>query len=146
MKGDKDKPASGAMVVLVPDAPLREDQANYKVASSDQNGNFSISAIPPGQYKLFAWEGVEMGQWTDAEFLQTWESKGKTVVFKEKSKETADLTLLNRRRSGRLRLPLSSARSRPLLTRGTPYAKVELQSSSGAEYNANNVCTVACSY
>lgn len=83
VKGDKDKPASGAMVVLVPDAPLREDQAKYKVASSDQNGSFSISAIPPGQYKLFAWEGAEMGQWTDPEFLQTWESKGKTVVFKK---------------------------------------------------------------
>lgn len=94
VRGDKDAPVQGAMVVLVPEVPKRQQPALYKFASTDQYGRFSLSAIAPGEYKLFAWDAVEGGEWMDPDFLQVWENKGKSISVKENSKEAVDLALL----------------------------------------------------
>jgi hypothetical protein len=94
VKGEKDTPTQGAMVVLVPETTKRQRQDLYKSASSDQYGSFTLSAIAPGDYKLFAWDNVESGQWMDPDFLQVHENKGKSITIREHAKETADLDLL----------------------------------------------------
>jgi protocatechuate 3,4-dioxygenase beta subunit len=94
VKGDKDTPVQGAVVALVPDTAKRQQQALYKNATTDQYGRFSLAGIAPGNYKVFAWDAVEFGEWMDPDFLQAWESKGVAVTLKEGSKENADLTLL----------------------------------------------------
>jgi hypothetical protein len=64
-----DKPFSGATVVLVPGSDRRKEERLYKSTTTDQNGQFSVRGIAPGDYKLFAWEGIEEGAHQDPEFL-----------------------------------------------------------------------------
>jgi hypothetical protein len=55
----KDKPFGGATVVLVPEEGWRKAERLYKSTSTDQDGQFSIRGITPGDYTLLAWETVE---------------------------------------------------------------------------------------
>jgi hypothetical protein len=91
VKGEKDV-AQGATVVLIPANRQRVDL--YRTASTDQYGRFAISTVPPGEYKLFAWDDVENGQWLDPDFLQVYENSGKSVSTREASKGVVDLQLL----------------------------------------------------
>ena len=44
---------------------------------------FNLESIPPGDYKLFAWQAMERGSYLDPEFLQQFEELGKAVSLKE---------------------------------------------------------------
>jgi hypothetical protein len=94
VSGDENKPASGATVVLIPEADNARNDL-YKTAQTDQYGRFSLRGITPGTYKLFAWDDVEPGAWQDPAFLDNYKDKGKKVTIEEKSRESADLTLLH---------------------------------------------------
>jgi hypothetical protein len=56
-----DLPATGVLVVLVPDADSRQKFEQYKTSNTDQYGHFEIRGVPPGHYKAFAWEKVDPG-------------------------------------------------------------------------------------
>jgi len=90
----KGQPAPGATVVLVPDTRHRERQDLFKTAASDTSGHFSLKGISPGEYKLFAWEDVEMGAYQDPEFLKPFESRGESVTIREGSHENQQLKLI----------------------------------------------------
>ena len=51
-----DRPFSGATVTLVPESDRRKEERLYKSTTTDQNAQFSVRGITPGDYKLFAWE------------------------------------------------------------------------------------------
>lgn len=91
----KQKPASGAVVVLVPEGPRRERLMLFKTAMTDTMGHFSIKGIAPGEYKLFAWEQVEDGAYQDAEFLKPYENQGQAVTIREGSRENAQLKVIS---------------------------------------------------
>ena len=59
VKAEKEGATRGAMVVLVPSAEHRDDPQHFKFGSPDQYGKFSLTAIPPGDYTLYAWDNVE---------------------------------------------------------------------------------------
>ncbi len=56
-------------MVLVPDPPHRGEKRLFKSITTDQNGHFVLQGIPPGDYKVFAWENIEHGAYTIPEFL-----------------------------------------------------------------------------
>jgi hypothetical protein len=86
------KPAVNAMVVLVPDNERRSRGDLYKSVSSDDSGAFQIRGIPPGEYKIFAWERVEHGAWQDPEFMKIYEDRGSRVRVAEDGQYTVDAT------------------------------------------------------
>jgi hypothetical protein len=90
----KGQMSPSATVVLVPDAPRREQSALFKTASSDTSGHFSLQGITPGDYKLFAWEDVESGAYQDPEFLKPFESAGESVTIREGGRESRQLKLI----------------------------------------------------
>lgn len=93
VKGETEAPPpQGTTVVLIPSNRQRADL--YKSATIDQYGKFTLASIAPGEYKLFAWDDIESGQWMDPDFLQTYDGKGKSLSIRENSKEAADLQLL----------------------------------------------------
>jgi hypothetical protein len=61
----------GATVVLVPDIFLRKRSSLYKTRRTDAFGKFRFDAISPGEYKVFAWEQIENGSWTDPDVLRS---------------------------------------------------------------------------
>jgi hypothetical protein len=84
-----DKPVEGATVLLVPEAPFR----GIEDTSTDQYGRYKFENVPPGDYKLFAWDDVEPGAWFDPEFLRGMESSGQAVKLDAKGRETAKVHL-----------------------------------------------------
>jgi hypothetical protein len=89
------KPVSASMVQLIPD-PMKEERYDlYRVVSSDQNGQFTMQGIPPGEYKVFALDDVEPGSSTDPEFLKTHDSKTTKVTVKENSQQSVSLTQIS---------------------------------------------------
>jgi hypothetical protein len=72
-------PVAGATVVLVPLAPRRGNPSLFKTATSDANGKFTMTGIFPGNYKLFAWDNIEPGEYQNAIFLGQYEEKGMAI-------------------------------------------------------------------
>jgi hypothetical protein len=81
------------IVLLMPDPydeempavpPLRMPQ------TVDQNGRFMIKNIPPGKYRLYAFEDLDMQEGIDPEMLKRVESKSERISVSEG--ETAHLT------------------------------------------------------
>lgn len=64
------QPLSGVTVVTVPWG---------RTAVTDPRGNFTIAKIPPGDYKVYAFEDVEMYAWQNPDFMRPHENRGKSV-------------------------------------------------------------------
>jgi hypothetical protein len=89
-----EKPVQGAAVVLVPEPGLRRRYDLFRQASSDQYGRFDFQRIPPGDYKVFAWEDVEPGLWHDPDFLKNVEKQGAPIAIRKDGRETVNLHLV----------------------------------------------------
>ena len=81
-------PMPGAVVALVP-SPQRF--ARYKETTTDQKGAFTIPGVAPGEYRIYAWERIITGAYTNAEWLKPDEPKGRSVVVKQDGHETIAL-------------------------------------------------------
>ena len=85
--------ASGAQVVLVPDKARHRTEL-FKAVTTDQKGHYSIPNVPPGDYKLYAWEAVELYRWFDPDFLKASEQLASSIHLSESSKQTIDARLI----------------------------------------------------
>jgi hypothetical protein len=93
VRDENSKTGAGVLVVLVPDA-MRAYSERFKQTFSDQDGRFSLASIPPGDYKIFAWDSLEPYSYFDPEVLQKYEPKGQPVRIVESSRETLDLRMI----------------------------------------------------
>ena len=92
---DRQKSAN-ATVVLVPSPSLRQQTSLYQTTQTNAEGHFIFENIPPGSYKLFAWEDVEPLAWFDAEFIRSFENRGTEVLIRESAKESVEISLIPR--------------------------------------------------
>src|SRR5262249_34951072 len=74
---DKKQPAGSALVVLIPAQRQRGDL--YKSTTTNPTGGFSLRGVTPGEYKLFAWQGIDTGAYQDPDFLKRFEDQGEPV-------------------------------------------------------------------
>ena len=56
-----------------------------------------MRGIPPGEYKLFSWEEVELGAWEDPEFLKPFEEKGGKIALQEGDQKMLNLVSIRSR-------------------------------------------------
>jgi hypothetical protein len=82
---------AGATVVLVPARDRRDRYWLYRTTISDQNGSFSVSGVPPGNYTAIALLSPEDGIWQDPGFISQKESRGKVLALVEGANETVPL-------------------------------------------------------
>jgi hypothetical protein len=95
VQNDKQQPATGASVVLIPQEKERADQmAYYKTVTTDQYGRFAVKSVDPGEYKVYAWEDLEAGAYMDPEFMKPLDGRGESVTIRESSKESLQLKLI----------------------------------------------------
>ncbi len=87
---ERGQPIPGILAVLVPDRN-RDHTELFKTATTDQTGHYAIRGIPPGDYKLFAWETLESFGYFDPELLKQSESQGKAIHINESSKLNQDI-------------------------------------------------------
>jgi len=90
------QPATEATVVLVPDATRKHRPDQYRVASSGTGGRFSLSGIPPGAYKLYAWDDIEPNAWMNADFMRDYEEFGAAITVTSNAKVSAELRIIPR--------------------------------------------------
>jgi hypothetical protein len=92
VRADSQQLISSAQVVLVPAQRDRHDL--YKFAIIDASGQFKFLSVPPGSYKVFAWENVEQFSWFEPTVLARYEAQGKPVTVTESSNVTLDLKVI----------------------------------------------------
>jgi 5-hydroxyisourate hydrolase-like protein (transthyretin family) len=83
---NNDEVAPSSTVALVPDQRRRANSEYYRLAVADRSGRFVIGAVIPGDYRLFAWQDVERGQYLDPDFIQQYEDFGKPIHVEEGSR------------------------------------------------------------
>jgi len=89
------QPVAGATVVLIPqDQERREQQRDYRVATTDQAGGFNLTSVVPGDYRVYAWEDVESGAYFDPEFMKPVESRGEKISLHEKDQVILQLAVI----------------------------------------------------
>jgi hypothetical protein len=91
---EQQQPSSNVTVVLVPDPARRSRPDLYKAVQSDVAGRFRFERLPPGDYKVFAWEDVVAGAWQNAEFMSRYEDLGRPVRIQEGGKESLDMSVI----------------------------------------------------
>src|SRR5205823_10985242 len=94
VQNEKQDPAANVTVVLVPDAARRNRLDLYRTTSTDAMGHFHVEGVPPGDYRVFSWEDVEMGAWQDPDFIRQFEDRGKPVRITESGTSNIELRLI----------------------------------------------------
>ena len=91
----RQEPIPGATIVFMPDVERRAFRADlFKVVTSDESGRFLLEGIPPGDYRIFAWEKVADNAWQDPAFMRAAEDKGKAVRIVENARQSLEVTAI----------------------------------------------------
>lgn len=85
---------AGATVVLVPPDARRQNPALYKATTSDAMGHFTIRAVAPGLYKVFAWESVPTGAYQNAAFISKYETQGQSITVNASTTTSSSITAI----------------------------------------------------
>jgi hypothetical protein len=68
-----------------------------KLVTTDANGNFTLHGLPPGEYKIFAWEEIaETNAWMDRDYRQPFETLAASAKVDESTAPTIALRLIER--------------------------------------------------
>jgi hypothetical protein len=87
------QPAAGARVLLVSDSGRHRRDA-FKQAMTDARGEYTFSNVPPGDYKLYAWEALEAESWRDPEVLKKFDRNARAVRVAELSSQTVNVLMI----------------------------------------------------
>jgi hypothetical protein len=93
-KDESGAPMSNVTVALLPDEYHRNRIDLYQNAISDAAGAYRFDRVPPGAYRLFAWEDVEKDAWRNPAFMRLFENRGKGVNVSEGISGNADLDVI----------------------------------------------------
>jgi hypothetical protein len=85
---------TAATIVLVPAESRRQNIALYKTATSFASGHFGMVAVPPGQYKVFAWESIPTGAHQNAAFIAKYEARGTSITVNAASTTNTQITVI----------------------------------------------------
>lgn len=73
------KPVYNADMTLIPDQSQEDWFDRFRSVLTDTRGHFQFSAVAPGEYRAYAWVGVESGAPQSAEFRKPFESQAVVV-------------------------------------------------------------------
>jgi hypothetical protein len=65
-----------------------------RFAFTDQKGEFKIKDVPPGDYKVFAWEDVPVGAPQDPEFRKPFEKQATPLRMQPNGHGTVSVTAI----------------------------------------------------
>ena len=91
---DRQLPVAAVTVALVPDAAQQKRYDVYRTATSDSAGRIHLTNVVPGDYRIFAWESVENGAWTDPDFMRAYQNNGTAVHVGEGGQATTNVRLI----------------------------------------------------
>jgi Carboxypeptidase regulatory-like domain len=83
-----------ATVVLLPLGPPPFRQDCYRMMTTDKSGVFQFRGLPPGEYRLLAWEDVDPGAWFNPAFLAVYERYATAITLGEAQSQRMDVTVI----------------------------------------------------
>jgi hypothetical protein len=86
---------ANAEVILVPTSVSRLRFDRYRTAITEDNGQFTIRGIAPGDYRLFAWQDLEPNAHLNLEFMRPYEDLGTAVHIEPGATGTVSLRLIS---------------------------------------------------
>ena len=94
---DKSEAVGDVVVTLAP-ASMEAAQKTlfFRQTRADASGKFRFRGIPPGEYRVLAWEEVDNELLGDPEFRAHLDSNGALVKLTEGARETADVIMIPR--------------------------------------------------
>ena len=93
---DFDSPLPWAVVVLIPQAAeLSQLTHLYQVSLADASGAFSLDGVPPGMYKLFAWENVDDEEYYDPSFMRPLQGFGLPLDIQEGARQVVNIVAIS---------------------------------------------------
>jgi hypothetical protein len=91
---EKRQPAEGTVIVFAEEsARWREGTRSIRATRPDQNGEFSIKGLPPGNYLAVALGYVQEGMWNDPEFLEGLKPRAERLTLAEAETKRIALTV-----------------------------------------------------
>jgi hypothetical protein len=91
---DRQLPVAAVTVALVPDSAQAKRLDVYRNATSDSSGRIHLENVVPGDYRIYAWESVENGAWTDLDFMRAYQNNGTTLHVGEGGQATTNVRLI----------------------------------------------------
>jgi len=100
---DKQLPVSNAFVSLVPSGDHRKNPLLYKRSIFDVAASKypPIPAIPPGEYRMFAWDNIPPNAELNAAFLAKFEDRGVSVTVRHGETVTVQIPLIRTKNQDR---------------------------------------------
>jgi len=68
----------------------------YKAANSSTDGTFTLQGLPPGTYRVFAWEEIDGNAWMDPDFRKPFETLSATATIANSLSPSVNLRLIGR--------------------------------------------------
>jgi hypothetical protein len=85
--------AAGMVVVVAPAQSLRHDRV--RSSYTDANGYFAVTGLAPGDYKVFAFEEIDMNSMEAAEYRQPFESLAASVTVHPSGHESVEVKMIS---------------------------------------------------
>jgi Carboxypeptidase regulatory-like domain len=90
------QPASEITVGMLPNSlnarGYRTDM--HRTTLTDASGRFQIQGLPPGEYKIFAWEDADKEAIMDLDFVRSYEERGTRLEISEGNRKTIELSVI----------------------------------------------------
>ncbi|HET7748477.1 MAG TPA: carboxypeptidase regulatory-like domain-containing protein [Terriglobales bacterium] len=97
----RDQPVDNATVVAIPANPNLQRWAElYQPATTDQNGQFTVRGLRPGEYQVYAWQDIESYAFLDPDFMRTYENRGTALKADPNGRYTIVLHVLDEQPPG----------------------------------------------
>lgn len=94
---DEDQRAiPGATVVLVPTLERSQQFDLFRSGLTDIHGKIHLEAVAPGEYRVFAWDDIEVNSWQDPEIVRPYENRGILIRVDENVGQSITLKLIPR--------------------------------------------------
>jgi hypothetical protein len=94
-------PAPGVWAVAVPDGARRSILRLFNSQTTDQYGKFDLHGLAPGEYRIFAWDGIENNAWEDEDFLKPFEGQGTKIEVHDEDATTVNLIAIAVKETGK---------------------------------------------
>ena len=92
LNGELDPAGTAAFVVLAPAVQSGETNTFYRMLPTAPDGKFRFAALPPGQYKLYAFEELDSDEWQSPAYLGRFEDAAKLIRVAAGEKSVIKLT------------------------------------------------------
>jgi hypothetical protein len=91
---ERQMPVPAVTVALVPTGTQEKRYDVYRNATSDASGRIHLEGVVPGDYRIYAWESVENGAWTDPDFMRAYQNNGASIRVTEGGSASAEVRLI----------------------------------------------------